>query len=197
MRLKGFSLSTDITVLLANDQEICTADIERLASALNVEPSDLMIPVYNSEEEVVVKYKNEAEGYFYPNDKKPTYKIHTLARTSKMPLMKGFDIEVLSKTMDMDNAFETSLHSYVYNYGNASVQFDWEWESNLYREKLHPGDSMYMQPFIRHVFSNLYEEDAQLVVIGVSGAINLSTQRELSYFSEGRRVAYESKKWFD
>jgi len=55
---------------------------------------------------------------------------------------------------------------------------------------------MYMQPFIRHSF-NSSNKEARLIVLGVSGSINLSAQRELSYFSDSERVAHETRKWFN
>ena len=197
LKSKNLPLSTNLTSLLDESYAIPASDIKILANALNIEVNDLMIPEYKQEEEVVIKHKNENQSYIYPNNDNPLYKIYPLARTSKMPLMKGFDMEILSKEITMNNHFESLLHSYVYNYGKSSVKFNWELDNKMYEEVLHPGDSMYIQPLIKHAFSNSNEENSKLLVIGVSGAINLLVQKELSYFPDIRRVGHETKRWFD
>ena len=193
-RIKSMGISDDIVSLLNGSQEISLDNMKILARALNVELSDLMIPRYKPEEDVVVKKKDS--GYLYPDDQNPLYRIHLLAKTSKMPLMKGYEIEILSKSVDLNNAFESSLHSYIYNYGNEMVNFLWEFEGNQHKEDVNPGDSLYVQPFIKHAFSNPDLGDAKIIAIGVSGAMNLSTQKELSYFSSIERVAHETGRWF-
>src|SRR3989344_5336767 len=194
---KGLSLSTKIEALFDDKYSIPVNDMKIIANALNIELSDLTIPEYKPEEEVVVKHKNESKDYIYPNKFNPIYKINPLVRTSKMPLMKGFDIEALSKRPDMEYPSEILLHSYVYNYGEESAQFNWEIDNKRYIEIIYPGDSMYIQPLIKHMFSNTSEKNAKLLVIGVSGAINLTVQKELSYFPDIRRVAHETKQWFE
>jgi len=194
---KGLSLSTKIEALFDDKYSIPVNDMKIIANALNIELSDLTIPEYKPEEEVVVKHKNESKEYIYPNKFNPIYKINPLVRTSKMPLMKGFDIEALSKRPDMEYPSEILLHSYVYNYGEESAQFNWEIDNKRYIEIIYPGDSMYIQPLIKHMFSNTSEKNAKLLVIGVSGAINLTVQKELSYFPDIRRVAHETKQWFE
>ena len=195
--LKSKNLSTDINSLFDEDYTIQKSDIEMIASVLNIEISDLMIPQYKADEEVVIRHKKKNEGYFYPSKDNPLYKIYPLARTSKMPLMKGFDIEVLNKSIDMNNSFESLLHYYVYNYGENDIKFNWELNDVKYDEILHSGDSLYIQPLIKHAFSNYSGRDAGLLVIGVSGSINLLVQKELSYFSDIKRIANETKQWFD
>ena len=155
-----------------------------------------MIPRYNPNEEVVVKHKKGT--YFYPSDSNPLYMMNPLARTSKMPLMKWFDIEILNRNLNItDKAFDTSLHTYAYNYGRERINMIWEFNEEQYSEVINSGDSFYMQPFIRHAFSNHDSGNGNLVVIGVSGAMNLSAQKELSYFSDLKRVARETRQWFN
>ena len=186
--------STDLKLLLNENHSVLNSDKKTIAKALNIELSDLMIPAYNPKEEVVVKQKDR--GYFYPNSKESVYKIHSLARTSKMPLMKGFDIEVLRKTEPTDK-FKSPLHYYIFNYGGTDVKFNWEIDGKKYKKVMRHEDSIYVQPLVGYSFSNLGNENARILAIGVSGAINLSTQKELSYFSDLRRVARETKQWFD
>ena len=90
----------------------------------------------------------------------------------------------------------TSLHSYIYNYGDSEVIFCWENEGYTYQEVIRKHDSVYMQPFVNHGFS-CAQGDGKLFVVRVSGSVNLSTQRELSYMANVERVFNETKCWFD
>lgn len=194
-RIELMGMHIDAISLLNGNQEISFDNMQLLAQALNVELSDLMIPKYKPQEDVVIKHKDD--GYLYPCKENPMYRMHSLAGTSKMPSMKGFDISVLNRSLDLSYAFDSSLHTYVYNYGDERINFLWEFEGNQNNESINPGDSFYIQPFVKHAFSNPSLGDARLVAIGVSGAINLSTQKELSYFSDIWRVGHESRQWFD
>ena len=113
-----------------------------------------------------------------------------------MPLMKGSDIEVLDKAGSLETPFLSSLHSYIYNYGSEVAGFLWEHEGEVFEDRLAPGDSAYLKPYVRHSFANLDSGNARLISIRVSGAINLSAQKELSYFADVGRII-ESECWFD
>ena len=193
-QLKSNGSSICLSSLLNNNDEIAYEDIKILAKILHVEPGDLMLPKYDSDEDVVVKHKKTDEDYFYPNDVNRLYTISPLAKTSKMPLMKGFDVEINTDKINMDNNFESSLHNFGYNYGDKPINISWEHDDSISEDILYPGDSIYIQPFVKHALSN---SGSSLFFIGVSGTINLETQRELSYFPNSDRVAFETKKWFD
>ena len=90
----------------------------------------------------------------------------------------------------------TSLHTYIYNYGNSDVIICWENEGRTFQETFRKDDSLYMQPFVNHGFS-CATGNGKLYVVRVSGSINLTTQRELSYFANVERVFNETKCWFD
>ncbi len=195
--LESKNLSLDINSLLSEEKEVSFEDLSTLASLLNTEIGDLMIAQYKPDEEVVVRKCVEEDSYYYPSSDEKSYRIFPLARSSKMPLMKGFDIRILAKNNKINNGFFSSLHQYAYNYGNCSIVIEWEIDENTYSDILNPGDSMYMQPFIRHSFNSLNGEEASIIALGVSGSVNLSAQRELSYFSDSGRVAHETRKWFD
>ena len=111
-----------------------------------------------------------------------------------MPLLKGFTVEVF--TNHQENNLITSLHSYIYNYGNSDVILTWENEGSSYQEIIGKHDSLYMQPLVRHGFS-CARGDGNLYVVRVSGSVNLATQRELSYMANVERVFNETKCWFD
>jgi len=188
------SLELDLYALLNENTKISTKDLRIIALLLNIELDDLTIPIYKPEEEVVVKHSKLENKYAYPGENNVAYKIEALARTSKMPLVKGFSLEVL--TNHIENNLITSLHTFIYNYGNSDVNICWENDGHTYKETIKKFDSLYIKPFINHGFS-CSDDDGNLYVVRVSGSINLSTQRELSYMSNVDRVFNETKCWFD
>ena len=172
-------------------------DAQRLAQCLDIEATDIMLPEYK-DEEVVVKSHTGEEGLVFPNKDTPLYKIWPLAKTSKMSLMRGTNIEVVSKEANLEFAFNASLHSYNYNYGESPILFTWVDSGEILSEEIQPGDSIYIQPFIKHTFTNtnLSKTNGKILSVRVSGAVNLSTQKELSNFADIDRII-ETKSWFD
>ena len=188
------SININLKDLLISDKPISKRDLKIIADFLNIELENLIIPDYKPKDEVVIKHSNSKNRYYYPNKDNIAYKIETLARTSKMPLLKGFTIEVLTKQLTKNML--TSLHSYIYNYGKSEITIIWENEGNTQKEVLKSDDSIYMQPFIKHGFSCL-KGNGKLYVVRISGSVNFETQKELSYMADVKRVYNENKVWFD
>jgi len=137
-------------------------------------------------EKIIIKNKDT----YYPPHKGKNYRLWSLASSTQM---EGYGIEVCTDEIDLKNPMVTSLHSYIYNYGDQSVQFTWMDQGLLYGELIHPGDSIYLMPFVKYAFAN---KGGKLFTIRVGGAVNLSTQKELSCFADIDRVI-ETKCWFD
>ena len=188
------SIEIDLKEMMDGNEEIPSKDLRIIAAFLNIELEDLLIPFYKPEDEVVVKHSKTENKYYYPDNDNIAYRIETLARTSKMPLLKGFTIEVL--TDQLQKNMITSLHGYIYNYGDSEVIICWENEGCTYQENIRKHDSLYIQPFVNHGFS-CAQGDGKLFVVRVSGSVNLTTQRELSYMANVERVFNETKCWFD
>ena len=188
------SIEIDLKEMMDGNEEIPSKDLRIIAAFLNIELEDLLIPFYRPEDEVVVKHSKTENKYYYPDNDNIAYRIETLARTSKMPLLKGFTIEVL--TDQLQKNMITSLHGYIYNYGDSEVIICWENEGCTYQEVIRKHDSVYMQPFVNHGFS-CEKGNGKLYVVRVSGSVNLGTQKELSYMPDVERVYNEKKSWFD
>jgi len=90
----------------------------------------------------------------------------------------------------------TSLHTFIYNFGNSDVIMCWEHKGHTYKETIRKHDSLYMHPFVKHGFS-CASGAGNLYVVRVSGSVNLATQRELSYMANVERVFNETKCWFE
>ena len=64
-----------------------------------------------------------------------------------------------------------------------------------FKDRINPGDSVYVQPFIRYAFSNVQAEKGKLCAMRVGGSIDGATQAELSFFSGIERII-ETRCWF-
>lgn len=187
----------DMDNLLDDKQEKSNSDIKKIADILNIEPCDLAVPKYHKEHEIVICKKDMTKPKFYPSEISKKYQIYNLARANKMPNLKGFIVEVLSDDITDNDMFDTSLHSYIYNYKDAEVEIVWIYENNQYSKILQSGDSIYIQPFIKYGFKNNTGIESALCVSRVSGSVNVCAQKELSYFANISRIVSESKCWFN
>ena len=132
------------------------------------------------------------------SDKNPkvssSYKIKELTDISHLSLARGFDVEVLNS--DETDTFETSFHTYIYNYGESSSYFYSEFDNKTYKRLFESGDSIYVQPFVKYSFENREQNNSKILIIEVATTINDSTQLELSYFNNNDRITKETKRWF-
>lgn len=166
-----------------------------LAEIFNIQITDLLLSNYRPEDEVVITNKSTSTGYYYPDEHNPLYHLTTLARTPKMPQMKSFMIEVLNKQCAKENALSAPTHTWAYHYGQSPCTLVW-WEGdNKFEETLNPGDSFYIQPFVKHALCQI-ENTTQLYMVRVPGSIHLATQKELAHFSDINRVMAENTCWF-
>ena len=169
---------------------------EIIAKVLDLEIGDILFPNYKPDEECLLKYISEHKPHFFPNEENKLYQIHTLARTSKMPLLRGSIIDVLSSECDFSNPIQRSLHSYMINFGDVPIDFYWEYNNQIFNRKINPNDSLYLKPFIKCSFSTSSKQEARMLVIGISGSIGLQAQRELSTLTDPSRVIKEINPWF-
>jgi len=187
----------DVDKLLNIDKRKTIKEIEEIADLLNIEPSDLMIPKYNESHEVVICKKLETRAINYPNDRDIIYKIYNGSRANKMPNLKSFNMRILSTNVEKEDLFSTSLHNYIYNYGDSDVLMVYINNGEQYTQLLKTGDSVYVQPFVKYGFQKTLDEDlSSIFVARVGGGVNFCTQKELSYFLDIERVARENKCWF-
>ncbi|MDB4151164.1 hypothetical protein N9740_06670 [Pseudomonadales bacterium] len=196
-KIRESGVDLDLSVILSSNHEINYQQLCDLSKLLNVEPYDLMMPEYSPKEAVVITQSNTKDSYYYPSNQNKLYKIQTLARTSKMPNTKSFDIEVFSSTYAEKNLWKSSLHQYVYNYSDYPVEIIWHQNSKKLRTIIEPGDSCYIQPGILHSYVNVSSARGRLLNVRIAGAITVGVQREISALTQIDRVALETKPWFD
>ena len=90
---------------------------------------------------------------------------------------------------------KTGLHQYVYNISMDDITLNWSFNDKQYSEVIHPGDSVYIKPFVHHNFRG----SGKLLVLRLGGKIVGDSQRELSVIGKEnvKRAINESMQWFE
>ena len=193
-RLKVVAQPVDI---MDRSKTFSLFELEAIADHLGVEVTDLTLPPHRQDEVVVVKKRVDVESYYFPSNEKAHYKIWPGARCRMMPLVKSFNIEILSNASLTSPEFENGLYTYVFNYSSGTAMLFWRFEKKIYSEILEPEDSVCIQPFIPYGYrKHSPHEDVKLFSVSIPSSINLSVQREMSGFATFDRVASEDKCWF-
>lgn len=189
----NFNLDTLISKTKDKPREL----IESFANILDIPPSDLDFPEYDEKQEVVVHRFSDSKGYIYPNNANPYCFLTPLAKSKKMKNVKMFDIKITGELENKTQAFETSLHSYLFHYSGDNVVLRWVYEDVWFEKELSKGDSLYLKPYVKFFFEKdtTLVENPRLLMIRVPGSITRSVQKELSMFSSSERVI-ESCCWF-
>lgn len=180
------NLETNISELPDDDM------IKKIAESLNVNLRDLYPPDV-IEEKVIVRTHKDAPSWLYPES--GAYKIIELAKSRHLPFSKALEFTI-QKTDDEENLdLKMGLHQYIYNVGESTVDFRWEINNNMHHEKLNPGDSMYVKPFVNHNFRG----NGKLMVLRIAGRVAGDGQRELSILekADAHRAILETSMWFD
>ena len=185
---------------ITDGDKIDDISLVKVCEALDISPAIFDLPNHTLENEVVIKKKDSNESYILnDNTAKPDYKVSTLAHNKRMPQMFGFEFEILGNELNSNTQLKSSLHSYIYNFGDNPVNFSWVKENdnkdNL-SDKIMPGDSIYVEPFVKHAFSSIDGNVGKLFIFRVSGAVSLEVQKEISSFAATDRLI-ESSQWFD
>ena len=169
------------------------SEISSIANALNVNIRDL-IPNDKIENKVIIKYHDEGREWYYPeNDNR--YRFTELATTTTLPYSKAFETDVLSVIEHPLMDIKTGLHQYVYNISMDDITLNWSFNDKQYSEVIHPGDSVYIKPFVHHNFRG----SGKLLVLRLGGKIVGDSQRELSVIGKEnvKRAINESMQWFE
>lgn len=180
------------------DEEValCWDEVVALAACLGVEAGDLFVPAYKAQDEVLIHPYAPQQAAVIPSQARRLYRVVRMARTTKLPYMRGSMIHVLGRAASLEEGFCTSLYTWLYNYGDVPAQILWTDGLETRRGVLAPGDSACLLPFVRYT---LWAEEGEptLCCIRVAGGVGLAAQRELSGLSDTERVFAENRRWFD
>ena len=167
-------------------------DLQNLAKALTANLRDLL-PNDKTENKVIVKHHDEGKKWFYPNQTR-AYEFVELANTTTLPYSKSFEIKI-NNVDNNELDLRAGLHQYVYNIGNNTITINWVLDGQIFSEKIHPNDSLYIKPFVEHNFRG----EGKLLVLRIGGKIAGDSQRELSFLGKENtaRAISETMQWFN
>ena len=167
-------------------------EITKLANGLRINSRELL-PNDLIENNVVLQKHGECKKWIFPESKQ-SYEFLELATSSNLPFSKAFEINVLdSSSSELD--LQMGLHQYVYNVGQNDVMINWIFEGKEYQKTLHPDDSAYIKPFVKHNFRG----QGKVIVLRVGGKSTGDSQIELSFVGKSNveRAINEMMLWFD
>jgi len=146
---------------------------------------------------VQLRNYSDCRRWTVPSDSlSPAYEIVELCGPEKLPFSKALEITVTSRSQDETCWLNVGLHQYVYNLGDAALTLRWEAGLESFEEVIHPGDSFYMKPGVRHAYLG---ELTRLLVLRIGGRIGGDVLHELATVGSEHldRVLVESMQWFD
>tara|TARA_A100001037_G_C14527732_1_gene361635 strand:- start:19 stop:498 length:480 start_codon:yes stop_codon:yes gene_type:complete len=119
------------------------------------------------------------------------YQVVELANSSTLPYARSLEISVFSESDHEDYDQNIGLHQYIYNIGDSELAINFE----NGKEKLYPGDSCYIKPFLKHNFRG----NGKILCLRIGGKIGGDPQRELSIIGKknSERAISESMPWFN
>jgi len=167
-------------------------ELGKIAESLTINIRDLL-PNDKNEKKVIVKHHDECKTWFYPEDTK-CYKMYELAASTTLPFSKSFEIEILNEN-NPELDLVSGTHQYAYNIGGNSISFNWKLGNNQNNAEFHPGDSLYIKPFVTHSFRG----NGKILVLRIGGKTSGDAQRELSIVGRenAERAISETTQWFD
>ena len=178
-----------------NLQKVTLNEIFILAEILNINPGDLIQGNFSSKEEVVDKKFNKDSYYYFPCEKKQSYKIYRTAQTNKISNLKGFLIQSLTKIVNDISYFDFSLNIYLINYGNEDIFLHWIFNKKKYSMIIKKDESVYIQPNIK--FGIICEkENNWSYVVAIDTGVSLETKKELSFFKNPERSILDESQWY-
>lgn len=209
---------------LAQGAEPTPFEAQQIASAINVKPSDLAVEVtleedvnFSSAKEAALKARIHEVSSNSSARTFTKYEIRPLVRTKHMPDLKVFDVLIFDGEQPGPE-LKVGLHQYVYNHGTQSVDMIWG-AGHEHRRVLHPGDSAYVAPLVRHRFASPIQSKEMLVscenslpnpngsdaatgrrllLVRIPGSLTTETLNEFSLFRKDSwsRVGRETMQWY-
>jgi len=166
--------------------------IEKLAKALCINTRDLMPPDI-IEDKVLPKTYVNSRRWFYPHDSK-AYEMVELAQSTNLPFSKSFEMNIRENSNDLLD-LKVGLHQWIYNIGQSTIRLNWKLGETVYQENIHPNDSIYIKPFVKHSMRG----SGKLMVLRIGGRMTGDAQREFSSLNkhDAHRAINETQMWFD
>ena len=172
---------------IENGSSASINELKTIALSMNINLRDIL-PNDVLEPATIIQRHNEGRKWSLFNN---SYDVVELANSSSLPYTRSLEISVRSKTDNDCYDQNIGLHQYIYNIGDSELIINFE----NGKEKIYPGDSCYIKPFLRHNFRG----DGKILCLRIGGKIGGDSQRELSIIGKknSERAISESSPWFD
>ena len=177
-----------------NFDNLSVAEIFKISEVLKIPPSSFFYNIEN-EKEVIDKSFDETKFNYFPSNNNKLYKIYTSARTKNFTNLKGFIIEVISNKIKNLN-FKFTLNIYLINFGTTILCIDWEYNSKFYKKLIKPGDSIFIEPYIKFNLSSASKKGFVFIVTSES-SLDLNTEKEISSIRNPARIINDNQLWFE
>ena len=162
-------------------------ELKKISHAMNINLRDILSNDKIESSTIIQKYD---EGMRW-NIGNHAYEIVELANSSALPYARSLEISVTSDNNHDDLDQNIGLHQYIYNVGDSELIINLE----NGKEKISPGDSCYVKPFLKHNFRG----NGKILCLRIGGKIGGDPQRELSIIGKknSERAISESLPWFN
>jgi len=162
-------------------------ELKTISASMNINLRDILSNDLIEPATIIQKH-DEGNKWKLANN---AYQVVELANSSTLPYARSLEISVFSESDHEDYDQNIGLHQYIYNMGDSELTINFE----NGKEKLCPGDSCYIKPFLKHNFRG----NGKILCLRIGGKIGGDPQRELSIIGKknSERAISESMPWFN
>ena len=162
-------------------------ELKTISASMNINLRDILSNDLIEPATIIQKH-DEGNKWKLANN---AYQVVELANSSALPYARSLEISVFSESGHEDYDQNIGLHQYIYNIGDSELTINFE----NGKEKLYPGDSCYIKPFLKHNFRG----NGKILCLRIGGKIGGDPQRELSIIGKknSERAISESMPWFN
>ena len=174
-------------------EKLNISDINKISKLISLAPNDLVIN-QNEDKEVVDRLFKIEDYEYFPSPKKRNYKIHRAAKSDNFLNLKGFIFNVISKNFPTKGV-SFSLNLYLFNFGSSPLDFKWKFNNKEFIKTLNPGDSIFVEPFIKFKLASQIK-DGWVYLVTSESSVDLETVKEFSSIKDNTRLLNDCKQWF-
>ena len=184
---KRSEISEEILNDIENGSSSTLDELKTISASMNINLRDILSNDLIEPATIIQKH-DEGNKWKLANN---AYQVVELANSSALPYARSLEISVFSESGHEDYDQNIGLHQYIYNMGDSVLTINFE----NGKEKLYPGDSCYIKPFLKHNFRG----HGKILCLRIGGKIAGDSQRELSIIGKknSERAISEFLPWFN
>lgn len=176
------------------------AETEAVAAALQISVRELH-PVSPDSPGGISLVRVDSQRWSYPSEQQADYSVRQLAGNRLHPYTRALEIEPLRTAGAAE--ITTHQHQYLYNVGAAPMTMRWEYQGTAHEQRLAPGDSAYVMPFVPASFTvdeapGADAPAARLLALRIAGRVGVEARVALGSMHPGslNRLLGEDRQWY-